>query len=204
MSPGWVPSGLNVSGGYFSSPAPRARGIIPRPLRGLGIFFLARFAGSEHFPSPAPRARKHPHPSRTPSLPPLGPPLTRTHAPRPQFPSFQRRDLSPTPASKKKGKETQQRASRERDWLLGFPRRFSSSTQNLPVSLSMKFQASRFSASGRKVPLEPRRSEACRSCQPMHVLSFGEGRMLKKFVSITEFCIQAFGIPTHLCFHRAF
>lgn len=44
------------------------------------------------------------------------------------------------------------------------------------VSLSMKFQASRFSASGRKMPLEPRRSEACRSCQPMHVLSFGEGR----------------------------
>ncbi|KAH9593107.1 hypothetical protein LSM04_001447 [Trypanosoma melophagium] len=40
----------------------------------------------------------------------------------------------------------------------------------------MIFQASRFSASGRKVPLEPRRSEACRSCQPMHVLSFGEGR----------------------------
>ena len=44
------------------------------------------------------------------------------------------------------------------------------------VSLSMLFQASRFSASGRKMPLEPRRSEACRSCQPMHVLSFGEGR----------------------------
>jgi len=44
------------------------------------------------------------------------------------------------------------------------------------VSLSMKFQASRFSASGRKMPLEPHRSEACRSCQPMHVLSFGEGR----------------------------
>lgn len=44
------------------------------------------------------------------------------------------------------------------------------------VSLSMIFQASRFSASGRRVPLEPRRSEACRSCQPMHVLSFGEGR----------------------------
>lgn len=44
------------------------------------------------------------------------------------------------------------------------------------MSLSMKFQASRFSASGRKMPLEPRRSEACRSCQPMHVLSFGEGR----------------------------
>jgi len=44
------------------------------------------------------------------------------------------------------------------------------------VSLSMKFQASRFSASGRKMPLEPRRSEACRSCQPMHVLSFVEGR----------------------------
>ena len=40
----------------------------------------------------------------------------------------------------------------------------------------MIFQASRFSASGRRVPLEPRRSEACRSCQPMHVLSFGEGR----------------------------
>lgn len=46
----------------------------------------------------------------------------------------------------------------------------------LCVSLSMIFQASRFSASGRRVPLEPRRSEACRSCQPMHVLSFGEGR----------------------------
>jgi hypothetical protein len=44
------------------------------------------------------------------------------------------------------------------------------------VSLSMKFQASRFSASGREMPLEPHRSEACRSCQPMHVLSFGEGR----------------------------
>lgn len=26
------------------------------------------------------------------------------------------------------------------------------------------------------MPLEPHRSEACRSCQPMHVLSFGEGR----------------------------
>ena len=46
----------------------------------------------------------------------------------------------------------------------------------LCVSQSMIFQASRFSASGRRVPLEPRRSEACRSCQPMHVLSFGEGR----------------------------
>ncbi|ORC82351.1 uncharacterized protein TM35_000931090, partial [Trypanosoma theileri] len=33
-------------------------------------------------------------------------------------------------------------------------------------SLSMIFQASRFSASGRKVPLEPRRSEACRSHKP--------------------------------------
>jgi len=47
---------------------------------------------------------------------------------------------------------------------------------SVSVSLSMIFQASRFSASGRRVPLEPRRSEACRSCQPMHVLSFGEGR----------------------------
>lgn len=28
------------------------------------------------------------------------------------------------------------------------------------------------------MPLEPHRSEACRSCQPMHVLSFGEGRRL--------------------------
>jgi len=26
------------------------------------------------------------------------------------------------------------------------------------------------------MPLEPPRKEACRSCQPMHVLSFGEGR----------------------------
>lgn len=28
------------------------------------------------------------------------------------------------------------------------------------------------------MPLEPHRSEACRSCQPMHILSFGEGRCL--------------------------
>ena len=52
----------------------------------------------------------------------------------------------------------------------------SHTTHQESVSLSMKFQASRFSASGRRMPLEPRRSEACRSCQPMHVLSFGEGR----------------------------
>ena len=102
---------------------------------------------------------------------------------------------------RRKGRRTQQRAIA--GWLLG------SIVLFLPldtrfVSLSMKFQASRFSASGRKVPLEPRRSEACRSCQPMHVLSFGEGRKLKVFVSITEFCIQAFGVLTHLCFHRAF
>ncbi|ORC91874.1 uncharacterized protein TM35_000054700 [Trypanosoma theileri] len=45
----------------------------------------------------------------------------------------------------------------------------------------MIFQASRFSASGRKVPLEPRRSEAC---QPMHVLSFGEGGKLVVFVFV--------------------
>ena len=51
------------------------------------------------------------------------------------------------------------------------------------LSLSMMFQASRFSASGRKMPLEPHRSEACRSCQPMHVLSFGEGRNLFVVVS---------------------
>jgi len=44
------------------------------------------------------------------------------------------------------------------------------------VSLSMIFQASRFSVSGREVPLEPRdEPEACRSCQPMHVPSFGVG-----------------------------
>ena len=52
------------------------------------------------------------------------------------------------------------------------------------VSLSMIFQASRFSASGRRVPLEPRRSEACRSCQPMHVLSFGEGRSFVFWVPV--------------------
>ena len=102
----------------------------------------------------------------------------------------------------RKGRRTQQRAI---CWLVaGFDRPFFLPLDTRFVSLSMKFQASRFSASGRKVPLEPRRSEACRSCQPMHVLSFGEGRKLKVFVSITEFCIQAFGVLTHLCFHRAF
>ena len=39
-----------------------------------------------------------------------------------------------------------------------------------------EIQASRFSASGRKCPSSPGKAEACRSCQPMHVLSFGEGR----------------------------
>ena len=103
---------------------------------------------------------------------------------------------------RRKGRRTQQRAI---CWLVaGFDRPFFLPLDTRFVSLSMKFQASRFSASGRKVPLEPRRSEACRSCQPMHVLSFGEGRKLKVFVSITEFCIQAFGVLTHLCFHRAF
>lgn len=65
------------------------------------------------------------------------------------------------------------------------------------VSLSMKFQASRFSASGRKMPLEPRRSEACRSCQPMHVLSFGEGR--KWFV----FWVPNKRNPVRVCFPPA-
>lgn len=39
-------------------------------------------------------------------------------------------------------------------------------------------QASRFSASGRKsAPRAPAvKARACRSCQPMRVLSFGEGR----------------------------
>ena len=63
----------------------------------------------------------------------------------------------------------------------------------LQVSLSMKFQASRFSASGRKMPLEPRRSEACRSCQPMHVLSFVEGRKYF-FCLCPEFLHRAFGV----------
>ncbi|KAH9597799.1 hypothetical protein LSM04_000529 [Trypanosoma melophagium] len=57
----------------------------------------------------------------------------------------------------------------------------------------MIFQASRFSASGRKVPLEPRRSEACRSCQPMHVLSFGEGR--KKWLC---FCVGVLLCDVHV------
>jgi hypothetical protein len=48
-----------------------------------------------------------------------------------------------------------------------------------------EIQASRFSASGRKMPLEPRVCGACRSCQPMHVLSFGEGRMLLFVVCAT-------------------
>ena len=62
------------------------------------------------------------------------------------------------------------------------------------VSLSMKFQASRFSASGREMPLEPHRSEACRSCQPMHVLSFGEGRKLFFVVVLLGFPLRAFGV----------
>ena len=37
-------------------------------------------------------------------------------------------------------------------------------------------QASRFSASGRRVPWAPANAKAYRLCQPMHVLSFGEGR----------------------------
>lgn len=61
------------------------------------------------------------------------------------------------------------------------------------VSLSMIFQASRFSASGRRVPLEPRRSEACRSCQPMHVLSFGEGRSVRVFCFPVRVRQPAFG-----------
>jgi len=48
------------------------------------------------------------------------------------------------------------------------------------------FQASRFSASGRRMPLEPHRSEACRSCQPMHVLSFGEGLSVFEFFVLGE------------------
>ncbi|KAH9601598.1 hypothetical protein LSM04_004529 [Trypanosoma melophagium] len=60
-------------------------------------------------------------------------------------------------------------------------------------SLSMIFQASSFSASGRKVPLEPRRSEACRPCQPMHVLSFGEGR--KKWLC---FCVDVLLCDVHV------
>jgi hypothetical protein len=58
----------------------------------------------------------------------------------------------------------------------------------------MKFQASRFSASGRKMPLEPHRSGACRSCQPMHVLSFGEGR------SCVVCCCLAYGTLLARCF----
>ncbi|KAH9598048.1 hypothetical protein LSM04_002024 [Trypanosoma melophagium] len=50
-----------------------------------------------------------------------------------------------------------------------------------------------FSASGRKVPLEPRRSEACRSCQPMHLLSFGEGR--KKWLC---FCVGVLLCDVHV------
>ncbi|KAH9577997.1 hypothetical protein LSM04_001997 [Trypanosoma melophagium] len=57
----------------------------------------------------------------------------------------------------------------------------------------MIFQASRFGASGRKVPLEPRRSEACRSCQPMHVLSFVEGR--KKWLC---FCVGVLLCGVHV------
>lgn len=57
----------------------------------------------------------------------------------------------------------------------------------------MIFQASRFSASGRRVPLEPRRSEACRSCQPMHVLSFGEGRSVRVFCFPVRVRQPAFG-----------
>lgn len=123
----------------------------------------------------------------TPHTPPSAAPQ-RTHTHTPQSTSMKR---ATNPATSRGG------------WLLGFVVLLSLLTHTV-VSLSMKFQASRFSASGRKVPLEPRRSEACRSCQPMHVLSFVEGRKLKVFVSITEFCIQAFGVPTHLCFHRAF
>ena len=51
----------------------------------------------------------------------------------------------------------------------------------------MKFQASRFSASGRDMPLEPHRNGACRSCQPMHVLSFGEGRKCFLLLSFSDF-----------------
>ncbi len=39
---------------------------------------------------------------------------------------------------------------------------------------------------GTYMPLEPHRSEACRSCQPMHVLSFGEGR----FIALSFFYLQ--------------
>lgn len=38
------------------------------------------------------------------------------------------------------------------------------------------FQAVRFSVSGRKCPSSPELVEACRVCQPMHVLSFVGGR----------------------------
>jgi len=37
------------------------------------------------------------------------------------------------------------------------------------------------------MPLEPHRSEACRSCQPMHVLSFGEGRKCCLLLSFSDF-----------------
>ena len=45
------------------------------------------------------------------------------------------------------------------------------------------------------MPLEPRQSEACRSCQPMHVLSFGEGRNWMCFCFFhKDFGPHAFGV----------
>lgn len=44
------------------------------------------------------------------------------------------------------------------------------------------------------MPLEPHRSEACRSCQPMHVLSFGEGR---KCVFVLYIYIYMYTCATH-------
>lgn len=44
------------------------------------------------------------------------------------------------------------------------------------------FQAVRFSVSGRKCPSSPELVEACRVCQPMHVLSFVGGRLGCKIV----------------------
>ena len=38
------------------------------------------------------------------------------------------------------------------------------------------------------MPLEPHRSEACRSCQPMHVLSFGEGRKVVFWCYLSRVC----------------
>ena len=55
------------------------------------------------------------------------------------------------------------------------------SSSSLIWSPKAWFQAVRFSVSGRECPSSPERVEACRVCQPMHVLSFVGGRICDFF-----------------------